>query len=74
MGAGTRITADLGNPKWLKLLKLEASQRGVKMRDVLISALETYFADAVETRSLLKAAETTFEEWDNPQDRAYDDV
>lgn len=72
MRQNTRITADLGDLKWIKLLRMEASERGWKMKDVLVAALERYFSDRLETKALAKAAESIFEEWDNPLDGQYD--
>lgn len=67
-----RISTDLGDPKLIRLLKLEAQETGTSIREVLIRALESYFAHRLETRALLKASEKVFEEWDNPQDADYD--
>lgn len=71
MGA-TRITADLGDPKLLKLLKLEAQENETSIKEVLIKALESYFFHRIETRALEKMCESAFDEWDNPLDAEYD--
>lgn len=63
---------DLDNPVWLKLLKLEAQETDSTMKDVLIRALESYFAHRLESKALLKASESVFEEWNNPLDSEYD--
>ncbi len=70
--AKTRISMDLGDPKLIRLLKLEAQEKGIPMREVLIQALESYFAHRLETRALLKASEAVFDDWDNPLDSDYD--
>jgi len=68
----SRISTDLGDPRLIKLLKLEAQETGSSMKDVLIRALESYFAHRLETRALQKASEGAFEEWNNPKDSEYD--
>lgn len=67
-----RISMDLGNPIWLRLLKQEAQETDSSMKDVLVKALEGYFAHRLETKALLKASESVFEAWDNPLDSEYD--
>ncbi len=69
---GTRLCTDLGDPKWMRLLKLEAQETHASVKDVLIRALEGYFAHQLETRALLRAAEASFEEWSDPRDSDYD--
>lgn len=56
----------------MRLLKLEAQETGTSMKEVLIRALESYFAHRLETKALLKASESVFSEWDNPLDSDYD--
>jgi DNA-binding protein Fis len=68
----TRITADLGDPRLLRLIKTEAHQTGSTMRDVLVQALESYFADRLETKALEKISEQIFTEWNDPLDHDYD--
>lgn len=70
----TRITTDLKNPKLLRLLKLEAQETHSSANDVVIRALETYFHHSLETKVLLRAAESTFEEWNDPRDAIYDKI
>ncbi len=72
MRQSARITTDLGDPKWIKLLKLEASEKDMKIQNVIVAALELYFEDRLESKALAKAAESVFEEWDNPLDKDYD--
>jgi hypothetical protein len=50
----TRITADLGDPKLLKLLKLEAQENETTIKEVLIKALESYFFHRIENNALEK--------------------
>ena len=68
----TRISTDLGDPRLVMLLKLEAQETNSSMRGVLIRALESYFAHRLETRALQKASESVFSEWNNPLDSDYD--
>ena len=70
----TRFTADLGDPRLIKLLKLESQVLDTTMREVLIRALEGYFSHRLELKALQKASESIFEEWDNPTDSDYDDL
>ena len=57
--AKTKISTDLGDPRLLRLLKAEAQETGSTIREVLVQALESYFAHKLETRALLKASETS---------------
>jgi len=68
----TRLTVDLENPQLLKLLNLEAQAKGIPKKKIVISALETYFSEKSENLALLKMAESSFSEWNNPRDDAYD--
>jgi hypothetical protein len=56
----------------MKLLKLEAQETGTSVKEVLIRALESYFAHRLETKALMKASEAIFEEWNDPKDSDYD--
>ena len=67
-----RLATDLGDPKWIKLLKMEASEKGTSMKQVMIAALDSYFAERLESNALAKATESVFAEWDNALDRDYD--
>ncbi|MBI2345361.1 MAG: hypothetical protein HYV03_00405 [Deltaproteobacteria bacterium] len=69
---GSRISTDLGNPIWLKLLKNEAMETDLPVKEVLVRALEYYFAHRLETKVLLKASEAVFDEWQDPRDSEYD--
>lgn len=68
----TRLTIDLGDPRLLTLLRLESAHAGKALREIVIEALKNYFSNKNENRILLKMAEKTFAEWDNPQDSEYD--
>lgn len=68
----TRISTDLGDPRLMKLLKIEAQETGTSVKEVLIRALESYFAHRLETKALMRASEAVFEEWNDPKDSDYD--
>jgi hypothetical protein len=74
MSSSSRLSTDLGDPKLLKLLKQEANDTDQTIKDVLVLALEAYFANRLETRALTKASESVFNEWNDPRDSAYDDL
>ncbi len=56
----------------MRLLKAEANDRDTTVKEVLIRALEAYFADRLETKALAKIAESSFSEWNDPRDAEYD--
>ena len=68
----SRLSADLGDPRFLRLLKAEAHERDTTVKDVLTRALEGYFAERLETKALARLAEASFSEWDDPRDADYD--
>ena len=70
----TRITIDLQNPSLLTLLKLEAAHTHKLIREIIVEALEGYFSSKKENQAILKLAEKTFAEWDNPKDSEYDSL
>ncbi len=67
-----RLSADLGDPRLLKLLKAEASEKETSMKDVLVTALESYFAHRLESKEMQRATEAVFDEWVDPRDSEYD--
>lgn len=70
--SNSRITADLGDPQLLKLLKAEANINDTSIKDVLVTALEGYFAHRMESRDLSYASEEIFDEWNDKRDSDYD--
>lgn len=70
----SRITADLGDPRLMKLLKAEAQSEDKTLKEVLVTALEVYFAEKLENKALQKISESTFEEWNNSLDAEYDSL
>ncbi|HBF13867.1 MAG TPA: hypothetical protein DDW49_10875 [Deltaproteobacteria bacterium] len=68
----TRITLDLKDPALIQLVQLEAVSQHKSLREVVVDALKSYFSNKKENKALLKLAEKTFEEWDNPKDAEYD--
>lgn len=69
-----RLSTDLGDPRLLKLLKMEAHQTDSTVKEVLVTALESYFAHKLETKALQRAAKEIFEEWNDPRDSDYDNL
>lgn len=70
-----KLTFDLSaKPELVELLKTYSLKHRQSQRDVVVRALEAFFADKLENKMLLKAAEKSFEEWDNPEDEVYDDL
>ena len=67
-----RLSTDLGDPRLLKMLKAEAHQTDTTVKEVLVTALESYFAHRIENRSLQRVAEEIFDEWRDPRDEEYD--
>ena len=53
----TRLTIDLKDTQLLSLIKVEAARQHLAIRDVIVNALNAYFADREETTSLTKLAE-----------------
>lgn len=70
----TRITADLGNPLLLQLLKSEAQEKHVPMRKILISALENYFSHKIEQKLIYHTSQKLMTEWEDERDGDYDSV
>ena len=68
----TRLSVDLRDPVLARLVRLEAHDTDSTVREVCVRALETYLAHKLETRALLKAAEGSFQEWNDPRDADYD--
>jgi hypothetical protein len=67
-----RISTDLGDPRLIKLLKIESQETGRSMKEVLILALESYFAHRLETNALETLSDRVFTEWNDPKDGDYD--
>ena len=69
---GTRLSPDLGDARLMRLLKAEAQERDTRVKEVLVTALEAYFADRLETKALARLVESAFTAWDDPRDSEYD--
>ena len=67
-----RLSTDLGDPRLLKFLKAEANEKGTSIKEVLITALESYFSHRIESKGLQRASESVFDEWEDPRDSDYD--
>ena len=61
-------------PQLVENLRLQAVREGTTQKAIVIDALEAYFAHKLESALLLKAAERTFQEWDNEDDQVYDSL
>jgi hypothetical protein len=61
-------------PQLVEKLRLQAAREGTTQKAIVIDALEAYFAHKLESALLLKAAEHTFQEWDNEDDQVYDSL
>ncbi len=72
MRVNTRITTDLGDPRLIKLLKLEAQETHSSLKDVVVRVLQSYFFHRLELKALQKANESVFTEWNDPLDSDYD--
>ena len=59
-------------PEVAEMLRLYAARKGRTQKAVLVDALKAYFADQLESSLLLRAADFTFAEWENEEDRVYD--
>lgn len=69
-----RLSADLGDPKLMRLLQAEAIEKGTSVKEVLITALESYFAHRIENKDLLRTSEKVFTEWQDDRDSEYDKI
>ena len=69
----TKFSFDFADaPEIVTALRSEAVRSGKSQKALVIEALEAYFSHRFENRFLLRAAEQTFQEWDNPDDAVYD--
>lgn len=59
------------HPRLLDALKMMAARKKTSRKAIVIDALTAYFSQAQENVALL-AADKTFAEWDNQDDRVYD--
>jgi hypothetical protein len=67
-----RISADLGDPRLMRLLKAEAAEKNISVKEVLVRALEGYFSHRIENKDIQRVAESAFNEWRDPRDAEYD--
>ena len=74
-GKALKLTFDLSDqPELVELLRAYSLKERQSQKDVVIRALEAFFADKQESRILLRAAEQSFAEWENPEDEIYNDL
>ncbi|MCU0245033.1 MAG: hypothetical protein MUC42_00575 [Bryobacter sp.] len=70
-----RLSFDLSDqPQIAQRLRREAARRRRTQKSLMIEALESYFSQRAEDKGLLKAAESSFAEWNNAEDAVYDNV
>ena len=61
-------------PDVIDRLRLEAARQGTTQKAIVTLALESYLSHRLENERLLHAAGPAFAEWDNEEDRVYDDL
>ncbi|MBI3534686.1 MAG: hypothetical protein HY072_04285 [Deltaproteobacteria bacterium] len=67
-----RVSVDFSDrPDVIELLRVQAAHTGKSQKSIILEALEAYFLHHLENKLLLKAAEKTFTEWNNPDDEIY---
>lgn len=59
-------------PQLVELLRVEAAKTNKTQKAILIESLKAYFSDKLENTLLYRAADKTFEEWNNESDSVYD--
>jgi hypothetical protein len=70
-----QVTFDFSDqPHLLAALRMMAAREKTTQKAVVIEALTAYFSQKQETLAILLAAEKSFAEWDNEEDRVYDSV
>jgi hypothetical protein len=68
-----QVTFDFQDrPQLLDMLRLLAAKRKTTQKAILTDALAAYFSHRQEEIALLMAAEKSFGEWENEEDRVYD--
>ena len=68
-----QVTFDFQDrPQLLDTLRLLAAKRKTTQKAILAEALSAYFSHRQEELALLMAAEKSFAEWENEEDRVYD--
>jgi len=69
------VTFDFSDhPQLFAALRMTAAREKTSQKAVVVEALTAYFSQKQETLAMLLAAEKSFGEWDNEEDRVYDSV
>lgn len=55
-------------------LRMLATRDGVSQREIVADALQAYFSHRQENSLLLDAANRSFAEWENEDDKVYDSL
>lgn len=72
---GNKLTLDFcDSTDLLKLLRTFAAKENRTQKSIIVDALELYFSHQQESAFLIKAAEKTFNEWNNSEDDVYDTI
>lgn len=61
-------------PELVEMLRTQAAREGRTQKAIVAQALESYFAHRQESSFVLKAAEQSFQEWENEDDQVYDSL
>jgi predicted transcriptional regulator len=70
-----KLTFDLSDrPDLVEALRILAARQRTSQRAIIIDALQAFFAHRQENLALLDAANRTFSEWSNEEDRVYDSL
>jgi len=72
-GARCQVTFDFRDqPQLLDMLKILAVKQKTTQKAIVVEALTAFFSHRQEALALLQAADSSFAEWENEQDRVYD--
>jgi hypothetical protein len=77
MDAGKRLklTFDFGDqPDLVETLRRVALHGRTSQKSIVVEALSAYFANRQKHSALLDAANQTFADWDNEDDKVYDSL
>lgn len=63
-----------GHPGIVETLRRVAVHEGTTQKAIVLRALESYFSHQLEQTMMLGHAKNVFAEWDNADDRVYDEL
>ena len=71
----SKVSFDFSDiPELIEMLRMFAANNKTTQKAVVVDALESYFADKLESSLIKQAASKTFAEWDNEEDKIYDSL